>query len=136
MKSLLIGILGLFAFVLVPAVSFASDGPPTTKESVILDDVFHSSFEFTADAVTYNYVIVESELSGAVAVNDVGKYSDNSKHFSIDHFGLPSYFAWEAHGTNAWPYYNEWLTYKYELTVVHYSQPLIDKVDNVSRRNC
>lgn len=136
MKKFITGFLVFMIAIAIPAVSFASDGPPTTKESVILDDVNHSSFDFTANAVVYKFNDSYLAITGPVLVVDVGKDSKESKYSNIDHVGLPSYFAWEAHGTNAWPYYNEWLDYKYELTVVHYSQPYIEKVDKRNRVNC
>ncbi len=109
MKSLFTGFMLLVLGVLIAPVSFASDGPPTTKVCYIMDDIDHP--------VSFDFVTVEFDKSGSVCVIDVGKTEFNTYTplTEINQFGLPGYFVFNIESATKHPPLNEWLMYKNEL---------------------
>ena len=124
-----IGLLFIALGVLFSPVSFASDGPPTTKEAIIFSDIDH--FVHTAEAVSFEFI--NYEKSGTI-VHDVGK--SFIKDYDLNDLGLASNFNWTAYEPASYPLYNEWLRYKHELSFKAYSQPVIDTENHYTRCNC
>lgn len=138
MKSLLTGFLLLVVGLLIAPVSFASDGPPTTKVcEIVADSDYDYSiviFSLENEANVFCESTLNYSKSEGVYLTDVGK--SPKLDLRINDYALPSYFAFESPNKHKFPYYNEWLEYKDELTFKPYTESVILRERNFNRLFC